>query len=404
MGAARRPRIVVAGAGVAGSLIVSGLRERTDCEVIGLERVGADDHSEAGTGLNIGPNAMKCLGLHLPREARAMLANSLPWAHWSIALTSGERLMDLPLAEVADNAGIRIRWASLYALLRKPSAGLITYNAEIIACGRDADGAHVAWTDRRTGARHEIGDIDLLIAADGRYSLIRNFVLGGPEVPLLLNVCLFRLLFPAGPDCPIDDYGQWFNGPNRLLAFRVPGGLVYCAGSFPIPPGSGTPEAMKHPDFLKQAYRPARGAPSREAGTLIEAILRHHASLHWARLQEGGVRFGETPGMLLTGDAAHPMVPTLGQGASQACEDACVVVDEIRRALDAGEPLALVSHRVVERRAARARFVVDFSREATDTMLADADPVAGTRRKTEPPFRRKLMRLYRDVPAPRAFL
>ena len=68
MGAARRPRIVVAGAGVAGSLIVSGLRERTDCEVIGLERVGADDHSEAGTGLNIGPNAMKCLGLHLPRE------------------------------------------------------------------------------------------------------------------------------------------------------------------------------------------------------------------------------------------------------------------------------------------------------------------------------------------------
>jgi 2-polyprenyl-6-methoxyphenol hydroxylase-like FAD-dependent oxidoreductase len=391
----------VAGAGVAGSLIVSGLRERGDCEVICLERVGADDHSEAGTGLNIGPNAIKCLGLHLPREAAAMVASSLPWAHWSIALTSGEPLMDLPLAEVADNPGIRIRWASLYALLRAPNADLITYNAEVTACGRDADGAHVVWTDRRTRETHEIRDIDLLIAADGRYSLIRNFVLGGPEVPLFLNVCLFRLLFPAGAVCPIDDYGQWFNGPNRLLAFRVPGDLVYCAGSFPIPPGSGTPEAMKHPDSLDQAYRPVQGAPSREAKYLIEAIARDHPGIHWARLQEGGVTFGDMPGVLLTGDAAHPMVPTLGQGASQACEDACVVVDEIRRALDAGEPLALVSQRVVARREARARFVVDFSREATDTMLAGADPVAGTRHKAELPFRRKLMQLYRDVPAPR---
>ena len=33
------------------------------------------------------------------------------------------------------------------------------------------------------------------------------------------------------------------------------------------------------------------------------------------------------------------------------------------------------------------RFVMEFSLEATDTMLAGADPVAGTRKKTEPPFR-----------------
>ncbi len=94
------------------------------------------------------------------------------------------------------------------------------------------------------------------------------------------------------------------------------------------------------------------------------------------------------------------MVPTLGQGATQACEDACVAVEEIGRALAAGEPLAIVPGRVEAGRAEGFRFVVDLSRDATDTMLAGADPVAGTRWKTEPGFLRDLARLYRDVPMP----
>ena len=76
----KKPRIVVAGAGIAGSLVLSGLRERADCELIGLERVEAHEHGEAGTGLNIGPNAIKALRAFLPREAEAIVSNSLPWA------------------------------------------------------------------------------------------------------------------------------------------------------------------------------------------------------------------------------------------------------------------------------------------------------------------------------------
>ena len=224
---------MVAGAGIAGSLIASGLRERTDCELVCLERVSPDEQGEAGTGLNIGPNAIKSLRAHLPREAEAIVANSLPWRVWTVALTDGTALMDLRLETVADYPGIRIRWAELYGLLRKPLDGTITYDAELTGCGQDAGGSFVFWSDRSSGQSRRIDGIDLLIAADGRYSAIRQFVLGGPETPHFLNVCLFRVLFPAGPECPIDDYGQWFNGPNRLLAYRVPGDFVYCAGSFP---------------------------------------------------------------------------------------------------------------------------------------------------------------------------
>jgi salicylate hydroxylase len=392
-----KPRIVVVGSGIAGSLIVAGLAGRDDIELICLERVGPDDHAEAGTGLNIGPNAMKCLAAHLPETAATIVANSLPWSHWQISLTDGRVLMDLPLGEVADNPGIRIRWAELYRLLRLPIADRIIFNAELTGCAR---GPVITWRDRATGESHEIVDIDLLIAGDGRYSLIRNHVFGGPEVPHFHGVCLYRVLFPVGADCPIDDYGQWFNGPNRLLAFRVPGDFVYCAGSFPIPPESGIPEAMKTADFLGRIYRPEHGEPSPQAAFLINAVTRHVDSIHWARLQQGSVAYGREPGVLLVGDSAHPMVPTLGQGATQACEDACVVVEEIRAALAAGRPLATVSERVEARRSERIRFVVDFSFEATDTMLAGADPVAGTLKKTGPAFRAKLERLYRDVPLP----
>lgn len=370
----RRQRVVIVGAGIAGSLITAGLAQRRDIELVCLERVGPHDHAEAGTGLNIGPNAMKCLAAHLPDSAAAIVANSLPWENWRISLTDGRPLMDLQLDTVADNAGIRIRWAELYALLREPIHRRITFGAELTGCARDAGGVAVTWRERAVGASHRIEGIDLLIAADGRYSPIRDHVLGAPETPRLLGVCLYRVLFPAGVDCPIDDYGQWFNGANRLLAFRVPGDFIYCAGSFPIPADGGIPEAMKTAEFLGGAYRPERGDPSPQAAYLIAAIQRHADRIHWARLQEGSVAYGREPGVLLVGDSAHPMVPTLGQGATQACEDACVVVDEVRLALEHHRPLATVPERVEHRRGERVRFVVEFSREATDTMLAGGRP------------------------------
>jgi salicylate hydroxylase len=51
-------------------------------------------------------------------------------------------------------------------------------------------------------------------------------------------------------------------------------------------------------------------------------------------------------------------------------------------------------------RKGRMQFVMEFSREATDTMLAGADPVAGSRRKNEAPFRDRLKALYDDVGLP----
>lgn len=393
----RKPRIVIVGAGIAGSLIASGLAGRDDVEVICLEKVDTAGHSDAGTGLNVGPNAIKALRSVMPERAETIVANSFPWRRWTIGLTGGRGLFDLDLAQVADNPGIRIRWSELYSLLRSPLEGAIVYGAELTDCGRGDDGLFVRYTSGGVNAETEITGIDLLISADGRYSRVREHFFGKEE-PRFLGVCLYRILFPVEDDCPIDDYGQWFNGPNRLLAFRVPGNFVYCAGSFTLPADGIIRDEMKAPEALRRYYTPADGQLSRECGFLVDSIVHYADRIHWARLQDGTVRFNGEPGVLLVGDAAHPMVPTLGQGATQSAEDACAVVDEVRKALATGGDLASVPDRVEARRRERVQFVLDFSRDATDTMLAGSDPVSGTLRKLQPAFQDRLKRLYRDVP------
>lgn len=401
---AARKRIVIVGAGVAGSILAYGLKDAAGAEVICIERASPEDHSDAGTGLNVGPNAIKALHTFLPDLAASLVDQSLPWQSWRISLTDGRELMNLPLLDVADNHGIRIRWSALYRLLRQPVRAHVRFATEVTAMryarAGEAGPIVVETRHRQTGVTTLIDGIDLLIAGDGRYSAVRETFLARPE-PRFLGVCIFRLLVEEARPGLIDDYEQWFNGPNRLLAFRVPGEATYIAGSFPIPPDEDVPAAAKTAEALRALFTPAGGAPSEQCAFMIDTICSHLDDIHWARLQECDIAFGDPNGrILLLGDAAHPMVPTLGQGATQAMEDACIAVAELRGVLagPAGS-LAEAVRRIEQRRRDRVEFVVNFSRDATDTMLAGADPVSGSLAKNDPGFRAKLARLYRDVPA-----
>src|SRR4029077_5646367 len=103
------------------------------------------------------------------------------------------------------------------------------------------------------------------------------------------------------------------------------------------------------------------------------------AETHWARMQEHDLLYRAADcNVLYLGDAAHGMVPTLGQGATQAIEDAASAASLMTRChdqvlCDVGRWLAEIEALRME----RMRFVMEFSLEATDTMLEGADPVAG---------------------------
>jgi salicylate hydroxylase len=395
-------RIVIIGAGIAGSVMARRLSRLRGAEVTCLERVTRDDHSEAGTGLNVGPNAVKALKLADPELARAITQASLPWASWRISLTDGTELFNLTLAEVAESAGWRIRWSELYRVLREAAGPSVHYGCEITGVGRaacDPRKAKVAWTqDGRVGL---IDGIDLLIAADGRYSRVRRAMSGEAKVRQT-GVAISRVLVPDTSKGLIDDYEQWFNGPNRLLAFRVPPGHIYIACAFPIARDEEIPPHLKTPDALRVAYTPYSSLPSAQARWLIESICANVADTHWARMQEHDVLYRAADcDVLYLGDAAHGMVPTLGQGATQAIEDAATAATLIEQRYGQGEhDIQSWLTEIEGLRKDRMRFVMEFSLEATDTMLEGADPVSGSRSKNEAPFRNRLRALYNDVGLP----
>jgi salicylate hydroxylase len=392
-------KIAIIGAGVAGAILARRLARLPGVELHCLERVGPDDHSEAGTGLNVGPNAIKALRLCDPALAAQVEAASLPWRHWRTSLTNGTVLADLPLSRVADNPGIRIRWSELYRVLRAAAGPAIRYGCEIESIGADARApgkTTVRWT--QDGQSHVLDGIDLLVGADGRYSGTRAAFSGLPA-PRHVGVAILRTLVPDTSDGRIDDYGQWFNGPHRLLAFRVPPAHIYIAATYPIAAGEALQDDWKTEPVMRACYQPAVGSVSPEVQWLLDAMCANLAHSHWARMQESSVLFAEAASdVLYLGDSAHGMAPTLGQGATQAVEDACVASTIIERALLAGQHTPRDWLQAIDTaRRERIRFAMALSLEATDTMLAGADPVAGTRWKTEPAFLDALRALYGDV-------
>jgi len=287
-------------------------------------------------------------------------------------------------------------------VLREAAAPAVAYDCTIEHVGRSESNpaqSVIEWT--QDGARKRIDGIDLLIAADGRYSQVRR-VFSGEPASQFVGVAISRTLVPDTSRGLIDDYEQWFNGPNRLLAFRVPPDHVYVAAAFPIAPDQPIPDRLKQPDALRAALTPRGGALSPQARWLVDTICGNVADTHWARMQEHEALFADPhTNVLYIGDAAHGMVPTLGQGATQAIEGAATAAGFIAREWREGRrnPRDWLQAIAMIRRE-RVHFTMEFSRAATDTMLEGADPVAGTLHKKQPEFMAKLSRLYRDVPEP----
>jgi salicylate hydroxylase len=381
-------RIGIIGTGVAGSLLAEALLDKPGLEVTAFERVTPDDHAEAGTGLNVGPNAMKALRLHMPARHAALRAASLAWRRWFVDLTDGTRLFDLDLLDVAEEPGMRIRWSELYRLLRAPAAGSTHYRHALEALEEDAQGRLVPVFRTAEGiARH--GGFDLLVGADGRYSRLREMTCGMPEgTPL--GVCIWRLLVTDAADCPYDDYGQWFQGNARLLSFRVPGGAVYIAGTFPLHGADQIPEGMKTVAAQRALFTPTGAAPCPAVAWMLDKVAAHLPEIHWARSATSPLLRHDASGRaLFLGDAAQAMVPTLGQGATQAVECGVVAAQVLKRGGTAQD--------VAAARDPRVEFIRAFSLEASDTLVPGTDVVAGTRAKMQPDFLAKLRRTYTEV-------
>jgi 2-polyprenyl-6-methoxyphenol hydroxylase-like FAD-dependent oxidoreductase len=387
-------RIGVIGTGVAGSLFTAAAKQTPGISLQAFDRIPPDERDESGTGLNIGPNALKALRLHGGLCLDALRAVSLPWQKWLIALTNGTKIIDLDLLDVAEGPGIRIRWAHLYGVLRAASASSTLYGRSLEGLEQDSAGRLVPVFREASGQLVREGGFDLLVAADGRYSRLRELVDGVPR-STYPGIGTWRLLVRDVRSSPIDDYGQYFWGNARLLSFKLPEDCVYVAGSFPLTGSGSVPANMRTAEAQRRFFEPGNGKMSAEVEWMLEMVDCHIDDMNWARTQEIETRHQALDGrVLLLGDAAHAMFQTLGQGATQAIEDALAAAAILKTQPQSVQAICSLYE---TRRGDRVEFARRFTREATDTLLPGSDPVAGSRAKAEEPFLTKLRKLYADV-------
>ncbi|GGQ81816.1 FAD-dependent monooxygenase [Couchioplanes caeruleus subsp. azureus] len=364
--------MIIAGAGIGGLTAAVTLRQ-VGIDVAVYER--AHELRPAGTGLSIMSNAVSALGtlgidLHLDKHGRAIES-------FQVLSHDGRPIRALPLKDIGDRLGapsVSIGRADLQrALLDRLDGQPVELGATVTGFEATADGVRVGFAD----GREAHGDV--LIGADGFHSVIRRR-LAGPARPREPGYVCWLAVVPMRherlPDGAVRHY--WGAG-QRFGLIDIGHGRVYWWGTRNMPaPAARNWRGGK--DEIARAY----AGWADEVGEAIRVTPAEAIVSVPAQDRPFLDRWGTGPVTLL-GDAAHPMLTSLGQGAGTAIEDAVVLAGSLAGATDL--PRALRSFE--NRRRARTRRMVRTSRALS---LIE---------QLESPLPRRLRDAYfRWVPAP----
>lgn len=334
-----RGRVLIAGAGIAGLATGIALRQ-AGFDVTVFER--ADDPlAAAGSALGLHPTAvlaLRSLGLDGPVvEAGAEVHR------WELLDWRGERIGGWPQTKVSEAFGapsITLPRARLHRALHAAFPAGELRRGSTAAGYRETDaGVEILLADGTRESGH------LLIGADGLHSAVRRQA-HGDSPPREAGFTAWRAVsdkvLPGGDTVPTAR--QILGAGATFGSWPLPGGRTYwvatlsddvrrAAGLAARPEGSAH-TAEEH-TLLAEAFRTA---PS-PAAELVEATPSDRVVR--TPIVDRPPRAGwSTARTLLIGDAAHPMVPTTGQGGGQALLDA-VAVGSVLRGVDLHERHAL---------------------------------------------------------------
>lgn len=331
-------RAVVIGAGIGGLAVARALALR-GADVTLLEQ--AAEITEVGAGLQISPNGMAVLrGLGLDRElaAASVQAQAVCLKDHHDAL-----VVRLDLGRLPDPAYHFVHRADLIGLLATGArdAGVkIRLLQKVTAV---EGGAHPV-LHLANGAQMTA---DLVVGADGLHSVLRP-VLNGQDAPFFTGQVAWRAIVPnvegRGPEA-------WVHmGPGRHLV------------SYPLRDGSeiNIVAVQERKAWADEGWNHVDDADNLRAafadfGAPVRSMLdRVHAPRLWGLFRHPVAQIWQRGHLALLGDAAHPTLPFLAQGASMALEDAWVLAD----ALSGTDTVAAGLADYQSRREARVRRVI----------------------------------------------
>lgn len=216
------------------------------------------------------------------------------------------------------------------------------------------DGARAAGVDIRLNAQvSDPGTLsgDLIIGADGLHSVLRKG-LNGTLAPFFTRQVAWRAVVPHDASRPSE--ARVHMGPRRhLVSYPLRGGsaLNLVAVEERAQWAEESWSAPGDPDDLRARFADF-GAEAQDMLARVDSVgkwglFRHPVAPVWA----AGNR-------AVLGDAAHPTLPFMAQGASLALEDAWVLAACLDAGLDAGPDMATALARYQAMRAPRAAKVV----------------------------------------------
>jgi salicylate hydroxylase len=313
--------VVIAGAGI-GGLTAALAIARHGYRVVLLEQ--AERLEETGAGIQLSPNASRVLiGLGL-RERLAACACA-PQELIVANARTGRVLARAPLGAAAERRYGAPYWivhrgdlqAALLAAVEAEPDIVLRPGTRVDDFATHSNGITVA-AYARDGTVEERGVA--LIGADGLWSRLRAR-LGHGEAPRFAGYTAWRALVPAEAvvcELSIPTVNLWFGRGGHVVYYPVKGGrlinvVAIMRDDWHEPGWSAAGDRAE----LLARFRPRawRGPPREIVGAadrwLKWALFDAEPLSHWGR---GPVT--------LLGDAAHPILPYLAQGAAMAIEDA----------------------------------------------------------------------------------
>lgn len=346
--------VIVIGAGIGGLAAALAL-QRAGLKVRIYEQAGA--LGEVGAGLSVSPNGalgLRALGVYDAFRDLAYAPDYQVLRHYR----SGRVLARVTRGEVLEETfGARYFVIHRGDLHRVLSEAVCAHDPDAIVTGhrfvdleQDEDGVAARFENGRTIRA------DVLIGADGVRSRVRSTLFGAEEVRFTGFVA-WRALVPMDrvPLEALDPPSQVFLGPGHMInRYPVSGGRWLNLVAFGERSG-WEEEGWSIPGDLGELAAEFEGW--HESVRQVIAAIPPETLFKWALCARSPLMRWIRGRCAVLGDAAHPLLPYLGQGAVMAIEDAVLLGRAFASAEDWSQALA----RYEAARVGRARLVVERS-------------------------------------------
>ena len=306
-------KVAIIGGGIGGMAAAIALRLRgIDIDI--YEQ--AARFEEVGAGVQISPNGYKVLDA-LGVAADVEAASFEPETIDMVQGTSGKQIVSIPIKQIA-----RKRWGSPYLHLRRSAL----HDALVARAG--AIGVVTHLNTRVEVDQHKSLEADVIIGADGAHSAIRNRLFHTSPARFS-GMTAWRAVVPTDRLSALPPMGAtawaaqnihavttWIDSGNSVNFVGI------SEGTWQDADWNGVADEGEVEEFFA-AFAP----PVREVISKAENIRK------WALFDHDPLYMLARDNLALIGDAAHPMMPSLAQGAVMALEDAWVLA-----ACIAGDP------------------------------------------------------------------